>query len=112
MDPRWQVLYRQLIESTRGPAARARHSSVKEPFSPGRAAEGGRPSLAPEAKEETRLPNGARRSGRRFANLARWVWAVFAKKVGGHLVGGYLVLSKTFVYEGFHKRLQVEGKET
>ena len=27
--------------------ARIAHSSVKEPFSPGRAAEGGRPSLAP-----------------------------------------------------------------
>ena len=66
MDPRWQVVYRQLIESTRGPAARAR------------------------------------RSGRRFANLARWVGAVFAKKAGGHLVGDFSVLSKTFVYEVYH----------
>ena len=66
MDPRWQVVHRQLIESTRGPAARARGS------------------------------------GRRFANLARWVGAVFAKQVGGHLVGDYLLLSKTFVYAGYH----------
>ena len=66
MDPRWQVVHRQLIESTRGPAARAR------------------------------------RSGRRFANLARWVGEVFAKKVGGHLVGDYLLLSKTLVNEGYH----------
>ena len=43
MDPRWQVLHRQLIESRRGPAARAR------------------------------------RSGRRFANLARWVGSFFCK---------------------------------
>ena len=38
------------------------HSSVKEPFSPGRAAAGSRPSLAPggtpSAKKETLLPNG------------------------------------------------------
>ena len=67
MDPRWQVLHRQLIESRRGPAARAR------------------------------------RSGRRFANLARWVRAVFAKQVGGHfLVEDYLVLRKNFVFEGYH----------
>ena len=66
MDPRWQFVHRQLIESRRGPAARAR------------------------------------RSGRRFANLARWVGAVFAKQVGGHLVGDFLVSSNTFVYEGYH----------
>merc|ERR1712012_953151 len=38
----------------------ATHSSVKEPFSPGRAAAGGRPST-PSAKKETRLPNVATR---------------------------------------------------
>ena len=51
---------------------------------------------------KTRPAARARRSGRRFANLARWVGAVFAKQVGGHLVGDFSVLSKTFVYAGYH----------
>ena len=51
---------------------------------------------------KTRLAARARRSGRRFANLAIWVGAVFAKQVGGHLVEDYLLLSKNFVYEGYH----------
>ena len=35
------------VASGAGCCSRPEHSSVKEPFSPGRAAEGGRPSLAP-----------------------------------------------------------------
>ena len=64
--PRTKVSHRPACEHPRENDTWSGHSSVKEPFSPGRAAAGGRPSLAPgeewpspPAKEETRLPNGS-----------------------------------------------------
>ena len=61
---------------------------------------------------KTRPASRARRSGRRFANLARWVGAVFAKQVGGHLVGDYLVFGVKILFMKDTISGQVEGKET
>ena len=61
---------------------------------------------------KTRPAARARRSGRRFANLARWVGAVFAKQVGGHLVGDYLVFGVKILFMKDTISGQVEGKET